>query len=107
MALNPPAIRLLPPPATSLCVQPNVQANSFKATLALAWGSLGVIYGDIGTSPMYVLSSIFPAEISPTVDDIKGGMSLIFWTITLIVVVKYVLVVMRADDDGQGMLCFS
>ncbi|KAK9320201.1 potassium transporter [Lipomyces orientalis] len=70
-------------------------------TLAfLAYQSIGVIYGDIGTSPLYVYSSTFLS--SPSYDDLVGALSLIIWSLTLIVTVKYVLIVLRADDEGEG-----
>ncbi|KAK9312686.1 potassium transporter [Lipomyces starkeyi] len=70
-------------------------------TLAwLAYQSIGVIYGDIGTSPLYVYSSTFLSD--PSYDDLVGALSLIIWSITLIVTVKYVLIVLRADDEGEG-----
>ncbi|KAL8736082.1 MAG: hypothetical protein Q9181_002568 [Wetmoreana brouardii] len=66
----------------------------------LAYQSVGVIYGDIGTSPLYVYSSTFTSN--PSYDDLLGALSLIIWTITLMVSVKYVLIVLRADDEGEG-----
>ncbi|KAK9358868.1 potassium transporter [Lipomyces starkeyi] len=70
-------------------------------TLAwLAYQSIGVIYGDIGTSPLYVYSSTFLSD--PSYDDLVGALSLIIWSLTLIVTVKYVLIVLRADDEGEG-----
>eukprot|EP00262_Sarcandra_glabra_P011097 TRINITY_DN26803_c0_g1_i1.p1 TRINITY_DN26803_c0_g1~~TRINITY_DN26803_c0_g1_i1.p1 ORF type:complete len:131 (+),score=6.80 TRINITY_DN26803_c0_g1_i1:19-411(+) len=65
-------------------------------SLILAYQSLGVVYGDIGTSPLYVFSSITLSE--PGEKDILGIMSLIFWTLTLIGLIKYVFIVLRADD---------
>ncbi|KAL8648546.1 MAG: hypothetical protein Q9210_004926 [Variospora velana] len=62
--------------------------------------SIGVIYGDIGTSPLYVYSSTFSS--SPSHDDLLGALSLIIWTVTLMVSVKYVLIVLFADDEGEG-----
>jgi KUP system potassium uptake protein len=59
-----------------------------------------VIYGDIGTSPLYVYSSTFTSQ--PSWDDLVGALSIIIWSLTLIVSVKYCLIVLRADDDGQG-----
>ncbi|KIM97450.1 hypothetical protein OIDMADRAFT_130351 [Oidiodendron maius Zn] len=70
----------------------------FLAWLALQ--STGVIYGDIGTSPLYVYSSTFSSN--PSYDDLVGALSIIIWTLTLIVTVKYVCIVLRADDDGEG-----
>ena len=66
----------------------------------LAYQSIGVIYGDIGTSPLYVYSSTFAEE--PSYDDLLGALSLIIWTLTLIVSIKYVLIVLRADDNREG-----
>ncbi|CAF9933307.1 MAG: hypothetical protein HETSPECPRED_008596 [Heterodermia speciosa] len=68
--------------------------------LWLAYQSIGVIYGDIGTSPLYVYSSTFTEE--PRYDDLLGALSLIIWTLTLMVSIKYVLIVLRADDEGEG-----
>ncbi|KAI4282245.1 MAG: hypothetical protein L6R38_003077 [Xanthoria sp. 2 TBL-2021] len=66
----------------------------------LAYQSVGVIYGDIGTSPLYVYSSTFSSD--PSYDDLIGALSLIIWTVTLIVSIKYVIIVLRADDEGEG-----
>ncbi|XP_042491356.1 potassium transporter 26-like [Macadamia integrifolia] len=71
-----------------------------KETALLAYQSLGVVYGDIGTSPLYVFSSI--TLENPGEKDILGILSLIFWTLTLVALVKYVLIVLRADDYGEG-----
>ncbi|KAG9679761.1 putative potassium transporter, partial [Aureobasidium melanogenum] len=68
--------------------------------LYLAYQSTGVIYGDIGTSPLYVYSSTFTSE--PAKDDLLGALSLIIWSLTLIVTFKYVLIVLSADDEGEG-----
>lgn len=69
--------------------------------LHLAFQSLGVVYGDIGTSPLYVFSSTFPGGISHN-DDILAVLSLILYTITLIPLIKYVFIVLRATDNGEG-----
>lgn len=66
----------------------------------LALQSTGVIYGDIGTSPLYVYSSTFSSN--PSYDDLVGALSIIIWTLTLIVTTKYMFIVLRADDDGEG-----
>ncbi|OMO81864.1 potassium transporter [Corchorus olitorius] len=63
--------------------------------------SIGVIYGDIGTSPLYVYASTFPDGIKHN-DDILGVLSMIFYTFTLIPLIKYVLIVLRANDNGEG-----
>ncbi|KAL9099427.1 MAG: hypothetical protein Q9163_005073 [Psora crenata] len=66
----------------------------------LAYQSVGVIYGDIGTSPLYVYSSTFTSN--PSYEDLLGALSLIIWSLTLMVSIKYVLIVLRADDEGEG-----
>lgn len=66
----------------------------------LAYQSTGVIYGDIGTSPLYVYSSTFTAD--PSYDDLLGACSLIIWALTIMVSIKYCLIVLRADDEGEG-----
>ncbi|TDM09979.1 MAG: potassium transporter Kup [Ideonella sp. MAG2] len=73
------------------------------ATLTLA--ALGVVYGDIGTSPLYALKEVFHAgHVPATPDNVLGVLSLIFWTMTLIVSLKYVLLILRADNNGEGGL---
>jgi KUP system potassium uptake protein len=66
----------------------------------LAYQSTGVIYGDIGTSPLYVYSSTFTSQ--PSYDDLVGALSIIIWSLTLMVSVKYMFIVLSADDDGEG-----
>jgi KUP system potassium uptake protein len=72
--------------------------------LPLSLGALGVVYGDIGTSPLYALSACFSGEysVSPTLENITGVLSLVFWSITWVVVVKYLTVLMRANNEGEG-----
>jgi KUP system potassium uptake protein len=76
------------------------------AQLALAVGALGVVFGDIGTSPLYTVQTLFdpsdPHPVKVSHDSIFGVVSLIFWSVTIIVTVTYVLLVMRADNDGEG-----
>ena len=76
------------------------------AQTALAVGALGVVFGDIGTSPLYTIQTVFnpgdPHPVKVTEDSIFGIISLIFWSVTIIVTVTYVLLVMRADNDGEG-----
>ncbi|NMH98421.1 potassium transporter Kup [Pseudonocardia sp. K10HN5] len=67
--------------------------------------ALGVVYGDIGTSPLYAMQTVFSIDngaVQPTPLDVYGVVSLIFWSITLVVSIKYVLFVLRADNDGEG-----
>jgi len=70
----------------------------------LVIGALGVVFGDIGTSPLYVLKVCFTGQhtLAPSPQNILGLISLIFWSLTLVVSFKYALFIMRADDDGQG-----
>jgi KUP system potassium uptake protein len=84
----------------------NTEATqSPKALAALTLGALGVVYGDIGTSPLYALKEIFHAGHVPvTADNILGVLSLVFWTMTIIVSLKYVLLILRADNHGEGGL---
>ncbi|KAG5600716.1 hypothetical protein H5410_032086 [Solanum commersonii] len=69
-------------------------------TLLLAYQSLGVVYGDLATSPVNVFSSTRLTNL--TEDDLLGTFSLIFWTLTLLVLVKYVFIVLHANDHGEG-----
>ncbi|KAH6709561.1 potassium transporter-domain-containing protein [Leptodontidium sp. MPI-SDFR-AT-0119] len=71
-----------------------------KYLLWLAYQSIGVIYGDIGTSPLYVYSSTFTSE--PSHQDLIGVLSVIIWTLTMMVTVKYVLIILYADNEGEG-----
>ena len=73
------------------------------ALAALTLGALGVVYGDIGTSPLYALKEVFHAgHVAASADNILGVLSLIFWTMTIIVSVKYVLLILRADNNGKA-----
>jgi KUP system potassium uptake protein len=71
---------------------------------ALTLGALGVVFGDIGTSPLYAMKESFSGvhELKPDQGSIFGVISLIFWAIMIIVSAKYVLLIMRADNDGEG-----
>ncbi|MFZ2652635.1 MAG: KUP/HAK/KT family potassium transporter, partial [Burkholderiaceae bacterium] len=72
---------------------------------ALTLGAIGVVYGDIGTSPLYAFKEIFgPNHVPLTVANIYGVLSLMFWTLTTIVSVKYVVLILRADNHGEGGL---
>jgi KUP system potassium uptake protein len=71
---------------------------------AVVLGAIGVVFGDIGTSPLYTLRTVFAPEhgLDPSREAVFGVVSLIFWAITVIVSVKYVTFIMRADNDGEG-----
>ncbi|MBH1971906.1 potassium transporter Kup [Moraxellaceae bacterium AER2_44_116] len=71
---------------------------------ALTLGALGVVFGDIGTSPLYALKECFHAShgLAITHDNVLGILSLIFWSLTVVVSIKYVAFIMRADNNGEG-----
>jgi KUP system potassium uptake protein len=73
---------------------------------ALELGALGVVFGDIGTSPLYTVQTLFsptdPHRVQVTTEHVFGAISLIFWSVIIIVMITYVLLVMRADNDGEG-----
>jgi KUP system potassium uptake protein len=76
-----------------------------SGAVGLAIGALGVVFGDIGTSPLYALQTVFAIDghaVRPTSDDVYGVISLVFWSITLIVSIKYLIFVLRADNEGEG-----
>ena len=75
------------------------------ALAALTLAALGVVYGDIGTSPLYALKEIFHGgHVATTRGNILGVLSLVFWTLTVIISLKYVLLILRADNNGEGGL---
>lgn len=74
------------------------QANIHK----LALGALGVVFGDIGTSPLYAVQECFAHGLTAEPANILGVVSLIFWGLTIVVSIKYALLVMRADNHGEG-----
>src|SRR5678816_1524382 len=80
----------------------NSADESSRAALTLA--ALGVVYGDIGTSPLYAVKETFnPAHGIPlTPETILGGLSAIFWSLMIVVSLKYVTLIMRADNKGEG-----
>ncbi|CAL9130979.1 unnamed protein product [Musa textilis] len=79
------------------------QEKKFSAILVLrlAFQSLGVVFGDLGTSPLYVFHNTFPSRVED-LEDVVGALSLIIYSLTLIPLLKYVFVVLRANDNGQG-----
>lgn len=74
--------------------------------LGIVVGALGVVFGDIGTSPIYTLQTVFspedPHPVPVTYENVFGVVSLVFWSVMLIVTVTYVLLAMRVDNDGEG-----
>ena len=67
-------------------------------------GAMGVVYGDIGTSPLYTLKEAFTGHhsVDVTHDNVLGILSLVFWSLMIIVTLKYVTIIMRADNRGEG-----
>jgi KUP system potassium uptake protein len=86
----------------------NVESRAkHKPLLLLCLTSLGVVYGDIGTSPLYALRECFrnpeaTGRLAPSVDNVLGVLSLIFWALIIVISIKYLLYVMRADNNGEG-----
>ncbi|MGL4733630.1 MAG: potassium transporter Kup [Enterovibrio sp.] len=81
-----------------------MQETKKHNTAMLSMGALGIVYGDIGTSPLYALKECFSERVGllPSAENILAIVSLIFWTLMLVVSLKYVLIVLRADDRGEG-----
>jgi len=80
-------------------------AGAKTGLAALTLGALGVVFGDIGTSPLYALQTVFTADhhaVHATPSEVYGVISLVFWSITMIVSAKYVTFIMRADNGGEG-----
>ncbi|MGP6174142.1 potassium transporter Kup [Corynebacterium sp. A21] len=89
------------PPAIS----PGDSGTGQPRSWLVALGALGVVFGDIGTSPLYALHTAFSMEhnaVSIARENVYGIISMVLWTITIIVTAKYILLVTRADNDGQG-----
>ena len=87
--------------ATDIQSTTNVQS---KSVAALTLGAIGVVYGDIGTSPLYTIQTIFSAStgIALNQTNIIGAISAVFWALMLVVTLKYVVLVLRADNRGEG-----
>ena len=100
---------VMPKPESTSAVdlQPTSHApiiRSPKDLARLGLGAVGVVYGDIGTSPLYAIKECFalPHGVAVSLGNVLGILSLVFWALTLIVVVKYIGFVMRADNHGEG-----
>jgi KUP system potassium uptake protein len=93
-----------PSPDTSTTPSGHGHGHAGASTAALALGALGVVFGDIGTSPLYTLRQCLlesgGGKMVPA--DVLGLLSLIFWSLTMVVTVKYLLFIMRADNQGEG-----
>src|SRR4051794_30662375 len=91
--------------AVAASAAPRRQPVHHAGMAALTLGALGVVFGDIGTSPLYALQTVFSADnhaVKATVGDVYGVLSLVIWSVTIIVSIKYVTFIMRADNDGEG-----
>ena len=86
-------------------MKPDNTPRSARALAALTLAAVGVVYGDIGTSPLYALKEVFaPGRVPTTPANILGILSLFFWTLTVVVSLKYVVLILRADNNGEGGL---
>src|SRR6266852_6592925 len=85
-------------------MEPASEQNSRRYLLTLSLGALGVVYGDIGTSPLYSLRECFRSDhgVAPTPQNVLGTLSLIVWSLIIIISIKYLALVMRADNRGEG-----
>ena len=91
------------PPKTGKAKQAEQRHGAGAGGLLLA--ALGIVFGDIGASPLYALQTVFAIDggvVRPTQSDVYGVISMMFWSITLIVSIKYISVLMRADNNGEG-----
>ncbi len=77
-------------------------AQTPKATVGLTLAALGVVYGDIGTSPLYALKECFAHGLAPTPENVIGVLSLVLWSLMFVVTYKYITVMLRADNRGEG-----
>ena len=85
-------------------MEPSGQQHSKRYVFTLSLAALGVVYGDIGTSPLYAFRECFAPEhhLAPSPANILGVLSLIFWSLVLIISIEYLIFVMRADNRGEG-----
>ncbi|TFH13609.1 MAG: potassium transporter Kup, partial [Acidimicrobiales bacterium] len=83
--------------------QPDRSRNIKAGTAGLAFGALGIVYGDIGTSPIYALRETFDsANLAVSTQNAYGVASTVFWALIIVISVKYLALVMRADNHGEG-----
>ena len=94
-----------PPDSPDAGTEPPREKTPHAAAGGLVLAALGIVFGDIGTSPLYALQTVFSINdgaVRPTVGDVYGVISMMFWSVTLIVSVKYIGILMRADNEGEG-----
>src|SRR5262245_32170534 len=82
--------------------QPGTWPGTWSGTWPLVLGSIGVVYGDIGTSPLYAFREAVNASGPLTRDIVLGVLSLILWALIVVVTLKYVVLLLRADNNGEG-----
>src|SRR5271169_4653956 len=95
------------PIGSEVPVSGSADTRSNTGVLGLALGSIGVVYGDIGTSPLYALREAMVAASGPEHQELTRGIvlgvvSLIVWALIIVVTLKYVLILLRADNNGEG-----
>ncbi|CAF5061437.1 unnamed protein product, partial [Rotaria socialis] len=76
--------------------------KSIRLYLSLTIGSLGIIFGDIGTSPLYVIRTIFADNLHPTRQQCIGAISLVIWNLIIVASIKYGIFILMADNRGEG-----
>lgn len=94
-----------PAPAATQSDDAGSGGHGHKGVTGLALVALGVVFGDIGTSPLYALRTVFTIDggaVHAVREDVYGVISMMFWSMTIVVSFKYVLVLMRADNNGEG-----
>src|SRR5919197_6744956 len=81
-----------------------MKSAAAQSTFSLSIAAMGVVFGDIGTSPLYALRACFSdvAGVTVNTSSVLGILSLIFWSLLLVISVKYVSIILRADNDGEG-----
>jgi KUP system potassium uptake protein len=91
-------------PAASTPDPPHQPGTHRGGVALLALAALGVVYGDIGTSPLYAIKECFTSDygLAPSAPNVLGVLSLVFWSLLLVIVVKYLTFIMRADNHGEG-----
>jgi KUP system potassium uptake protein len=92
------------PPTDPSAATQDPEAHGHGSTAALALAALGIVYGDIGTSPLYAIKECFHGAhaIGATEGNILGVLSLVFWSLSIVVALKYLTFIMRADNHGEG-----
>src|SRR6185503_14242894 len=106
--MDKPSLQLVSAPAMPADVTEAAASHSAAqpAFMALAVGSIGVVFGDIGTSPLYAfkesISHVVRGHAALNIGDVLGVISLMFWALMIVVTFKYVLLLMRFDNKGEG-----